>query len=326
MTRWTGMMVGLLAALAVGCGDDEADTTGAADAGSDAATAIDSGPELPFELVTFNMALTTTVKGPAERLPGIVEGLEAQDVDVLCLQEAFLGVTTPQEMAALLADTYPHAYESDLPNETTFGTGVLIVSKHPLLNTDALRFTNEDLFGVVDRSLLVAEVERDGRNFRVACTHLTAGLGSGGVMRRQLQQQEIFDFLDGLPEVDGPTFLLGDFNAGPDPIGTCTASSDPPCDEPDVASYDLVLEHFDDPNADLDECTQCKEQFDSLQTLNVFSSEPDQRIDHCFVRNLEPYRHLHSEIVLAEEVAIPFEGETLMHLSDHRGVRCEFGE
>jgi endonuclease/exonuclease/phosphatase family metal-dependent hydrolase len=319
-------MVGLLATLAARCGDDEDDTTGAADAGSDATLAADSRPTLRIDLVTINMALTTTFKGPAQRLPGNVAALEAQDVDMLCLQEDFLGVTTPQEMAALLADTYPHAYESDLPNETAFGTGLLIVSKHPLLNTSALRFTNEDLFGVVDRSLLVAEVEREARNFRVACTHLTAGLGTGGVQRRQAQQQEIFDYLDALPAVDGPTFLLGDFNMGPDPIGACTPSSDPACVDPDIASYDLVLEHFDDPNADLDECTQCKEQFDSLQTLSVFSNEPDQRIDHCFVRNLDPYRHLHSEIVLAEEVAIPFEGETLTHLSDHRGVRCEFGE
>lgn len=325
MTRETSMALGLLAALTVGCGDDE-DTTGTADAGSDAATATDSGPPLRFDLVSFNMALTTTVKGPAERLPGIVAGLEDQDADVLCLQEAFLGVTTPEEIADLLADTYPHAYWSELPNETTLGPGVVLVSKHPLLNTDALRFTNEDLFGLVDRSVLVAEVERDGHNFRIACTHLTPGLGTGGVQRRQAEQQEIFDYLDGLPAVDGPTFLLGDFNAGPDPIGACTPSSDPPCEEPDVASYNMVLEHFDDANADLNECTQCKEQFDSLQTIAVFSSEPDQRIDHCFVRDLDPYRHLHSEIVLAEEVAIPFEGETLTHLSDHRGVRCEFGD
>lgn len=311
-------LVGFTAA----CGDDADDDTGGADAGSDAGSA--QGPAR-FDVITFNMALTTTVKAPNERMPGIMEGLAAEAGDVLCLQEAFEGVASPEQVAAELADAYPHAYWSTIPNETAFGSGMLLVSKHPLENAQALRFLAEDLFGVQDCGVLAAEVVLDGMQLRVACTHLAAGLGGGGVMRRQAQIAEAIDWLDGLPPVDGPTFLLGDFNAGPDPVGACTPSTDPACEPADVASYAQVLEHFDDPNADFDECTQCKEQFDSLQTIAVFSTEPDQRIDHCFVRDLAPLVHLDSQIVLGDEVAIPFEGETLEHLSDHRGVRCNFG-
>jgi hypothetical protein len=112
---------------------------------------------------------------------------------------------------------------------------------------------------------------------------------------------------------------------GPDPIGACTPETEPACTLPDTTSYDLVLEHFADPNEGLAECTQCREQFAALQTLSLFSDEPDQRIDHCFVKDLAPYVHLGSEIVLEEEVDITFGNETLEHLSDHRGVRCEFG-
>jgi endonuclease/exonuclease/phosphatase family metal-dependent hydrolase len=316
-----------LAGFAAACGDDAPEDTADASTGTDAGSDAGSAPSGParFDVITFNMALTTTVKGPDERRPGIMEALAAEDADVLCLQEGFEGVASPEQVADELADAYPHAYWSTLPNETALGSGVLLLSKHPLHNTEALRFVAEDLFGFVDRTALVAEVALGGMHLRVACVHLTAGLGSGGLMRRQAQIAETIDWLDGLPAVDGPTFLLGDFNAGPDPIGACTPSTDPSCEPADVASYEQVLEHFDDPNVDFDECTQCKEQFDSLQTIAIFSTEPDQRIDHCFVRDLAPLVHLDSQIVLGDEVALPFEDETLEHLSDHRGVRCNFG-
>jgi len=297
-----------------GCGDDSNEKPDA------------EVPEpFAFDAVTFNMALTTTVKGPAERMPGILSALEAESADVLCLQEAFVGVTTPAEIAERLAGTYPHAYVSPVPVEAPFGPGLVLVSKHPLAGTAALRFTNEDSIGIVDRSVISADVSRDGRTFRVACTHLSAGLDEAGVALRGLQVDEIFSFLGGMPEVDGPTLLLGDFNAGPDPVGACTPTTDPACEPADTTTYDRILEEFEDPNAELAECTQCKTQFDSLQVISLFSSEPDQRIDHCFAKDLDPYTHLGTEIVLDEAVAIPFGDETLGHLSDHRGLRCSLG-
>ncbi len=278
-----------------------------------------------LDAISFNMALTESVKGPAERLPAIIAALIAADADVLCLQEAFEGVAPPPHVAALLEDHYPHAFHSPLDKQTPLGAGLLLVSKYPFEVTDALRFSVEDPFKAVDRSVLLAELNIAGQPVRIACAHLNPGLAPSGVASRGQQVTEIFAFLDAQPAIDGPVLLLGDLNAGPDPIGACTPTTMPACVEPDTQTYDLVLTRFTDANAELDACTQCRDQFAALQAASLFSNEPDQRIDHCFVANLAPYVHLESSLALDGEVAIDANGETLAHLSDHRGIRCVFG-
>jgi endonuclease/exonuclease/phosphatase family metal-dependent hydrolase len=317
------LCAGLLFATVAGCSETASEPE--RDAGQPDAAAPDAGRPFRLAALTFNMALTTTVKGPEERLPAIVAALIDADADVLCLQEAFSPVAPPARVAEALSAHYPHAFASNLPDQTAFGAGLLIVSKHALEASTALRFAEEDPFGVVDRSVLVSDLTVSGQPVRVACAHLNPLLSAEGIASRGAQVDELFAFLDQQPAHDGPLLLLGDFNAGPDPIGTCGPTTTPACDSPDTTTYDKVLTRFDDTGAELAACTQCKAQFDAMQVSGLFSDEPDQRIDHCFVASLAPHVHLETQIVLDEQVAIPFGEETLAHLSDHRGVRCTFG-
>jgi endonuclease/exonuclease/phosphatase family metal-dependent hydrolase len=288
------------------------------DAGSDAATDDD------VTLVTLNLALAPTVKGPKERLPALREAVAALDADVLCLQEAFSPTIQPSQLASMLEESFPYAHFTDEGPSTSLGNGVLLLSKHPLSNLSAKVFETNELGGLLNRVLLVADVALGERLLHVACTHLSAGLGAEDIARKKAQVEEIFAFLDARAPSAGPTFLLGDFNAGPDPVGACNASSEPACDPPDLETYELVLTRFEDPNADATFCTQCKDIFDPMQILGTFSSEPDQRIDHCFVADLAPFAHAETRIVVDEDPMLEVDGEVLHSLSDHRGVACSF--
>jgi hypothetical protein len=144
---------------------------------------------------------------------------------------------------------------------------------------------------------------------------------------------EIHDFATAQGYLDGPALLIGDFNAGPDPDTTdfeCDDLDTPAevelCEPADMEAYNEVLKDWMDPFPLDAFCSSCREDYLALELLaGLFADEPDQRIDHCFYRDLAPSGFVEGGLVLDEEQFIPLGEETLKTLSDHSGVRCVFG-
>jgi len=289
----------------------------------------DAGAPTPPEeddvltLTTYNTGLAVVVRGTAQRLAAMPSALAALRTDVLCLQEAFAPVTSPEDMAALLADAYPYSVVPSVADTATT-SGLVLVSRLPLEATDEYVFEQGDPAGLTDRLVLGAKLEFQGRDVQVLCTHLVSGLDDEGTASRRAQADELVQWAQARGALDEDTVLLGDFNAGPDPIGKCTADSSPACLEPDVATYGALLEAFDDPFADATFCTQCRDVFLPLQLFSLFDDEPDQRIDHCMVARASTLDFRSGGVVLGGDPDLTFGSAPLRTLSDHLGVTCSF--
>ena len=316
----------VFAVAAPGCGDgaEGGGSDELVDAAVDASQPQDDGGGSQYlNLITYNVGLAVVVKGAEERKSLVIDALAGCGADVVCLQEVFAPVTSSAEMAEALASTYPYSWSSD-SGDSVAGSGLLILSRHPLEAEAELVFVDKDPLGLTDRMAIATDVRAGVDRIHVICTHLNSGLDAGNTEVRLKQVDEIIEWSHDQGYLDGPTFLLGDFNLGPDPIGACTAASDPPCLAPDEATYAYLIETFDDPNRNWKQCTQCREVFLPMQVIDLYADEPDQRLDHCFVKNIEPLAHAFSEIVFDENLSIEIDGDTIPSLSDHLGIRCVF--
>jgi endonuclease/exonuclease/phosphatase family metal-dependent hydrolase len=329
------------AVVLAGCGDDAAmpdapmpDAHFDAPA-IDAASPDSSDPVLPedppqplptgapnVKLITFNVALIDTIKGGAERMPMLIDAIKAADADVVCLEEVWNKYTTRREMANMLAPAFPYAFWTDTntTGATGYANGVLIVSKQPLYKGRKLRFVANDPEGFVDRVIIGADVLMPDSYFHLMCTHTQAGEDDASRAARSAEVDEIVGFAQTNGYLSGPTFLLGDFNAGPDPTGSCTT-----CIPPDMAAYTKLLQTWTDPNQAWQQCTWCRANAVPLQVFpNLYGNGADARIDHCLYKNIGGSSLQLGALAFDQMVSIPWNSETLHNLSDHFGVRCVF--
>ncbi len=353
---------GLSATAACGGGDD--DTTIDARPRPDASGPIDAAPpdasgsvlpeDLPTPLpsgpvtastMTFNVGLIPTVKGRTQRLPEIIEAVEASGVDIVCFQEVFetyddttdpASFIDPPTVAAELADVYPYA-AWDWGGTSSLKNGVMIVSKVPLYRRRFVRFTMNDGNQIVDRAVVTATaVDEDaGWHLNVMCAHLQAGLDTANTTARRDQLREIDELAEAEGYNDGPSILLADFNAGPDPDpldeecpgqGSCPAT----CSAVDTQTIDMVADTYGwtdwAEGLGFTPCTYCKAEADAMAyPLALFPCEGSQRIDHCFTRNLGTAEVVTMDRVMDEPFspALPTSQGDVAHLSDHFAVRCE---
>ena len=150
---------------------------------------------------------------------------------------------------------------------------------------------------------------------------------------------ELVAFADGLDDSDGPTFMLGDYNAGPAaPPEDCECETtpdtcDPACKPADMTSYQVAIDGgFTDP-FDTDPSpfwTETREQYTTMEFFpGIYPNEPSQRIDHCFYKNLGANEFLSGGLVLDEPIDLEvqnFDGPVTIHwLSDHTALSCTFG-
>jgi len=297
-------------------------------------------------VVMYNMGIIATVKGPAERLPLIRDGLKGLDVDVICMAECYRGpYTNPEAFAAELADVYPYSYWTETGKFASYN-GLLIVSKHPLYRGREVYYSQgNDGPQTVDRmGIGVTVVDKDGEWYaNVMCTHQHAGLDPAGeTTNSDIRSSEITELTAlGTEEgyYDGPTFMLGDYNSGPGvPPEDCECETtpdtcDPICRPPDMTAYGVAISlGWTDPfpTDPSPFWTSGREQYTSLELIpGLYPAEPSQRIDHCFYRNLGTSVFKDGGIELDDPVDIEVEGldgpETIHYLSDHYPVSCTFG-
>ncbi len=298
------------------------------------------------EVMTFNVGFLQTVIGGAVRLPHIVTAVKASPAEIICFQELWHDqIVTPAEFAAMVADEYPYSVwdNSDIEEFSPLSNGLLILSKHPLHRKRFHRYTEND--DIVDRAVIAATaVKGDEWSLHVVCTHLQAGLDGGdqdpppptsnaGVRAAQLAELEDFVADNGY-EV-GPSLLLGDFNAGPDPDPTdeeCPgggASCPLTCSPTDsVTVANAVAAGWVD-RADalgFTECTYCMPEARDLEYIPLYPCEGSQRIDHCLTRGTAPSQitAIVRDMEQAIDEPIPNDSQNrhARTLSDHYAVRC----
>ena len=275
-------------------------------------------------VVSFNTGLAPTLRVPSQRLPLILNAVKQVGADVICLNEVWTVYTSPWAFAQEVATVYPYAFWHER-GTTPMGSGLLILSKHPLYRGRALAYEAQELSDYFEKSLIAADVVTENAYFHVMCTHLAAPTDETGPPLRKAQLDEAKAFAAANGYLSGVTFFLGDFNAGPDPVQDCTPTTDPPCRLPDVESYDYALQTWTDPNHDWEQCTWCRSIAMPFQISATFSQDPSQRIDHCLYRGLAAENFKSRSVVFDEKISISAGSITIEHLSDHIGVKCVFG-
>jgi endonuclease/exonuclease/phosphatase family metal-dependent hydrolase len=275
-------------------------------------------------LVTYNTALALTIRYAEQREPLIIEELKTLDADVVCVQEVwdhFLGVPA---FYAEIASEWPHVFWS-WQDSKVWGNGLMILSKHPLYRGRELVYTMNDTNNVLDRMVIAADVVTDDSYFHFMCTHLHHAAEDPLIRQDEMRELNELATAEGYWEAGQNTFLLGDFNTGP----STTSTSCNPCDPHDVASYNMILDDWTDPNENWDQCTFCIDIAGPLAILGGKESQVDQRIDHCFYKG-SGVTHQSSRVIYDGPLELDVPGENpdggLINatLSDHIGVECIF--
>lgn len=267
-------------------------------------------------LVTFNTGLALTIKYGEQREPVIVDAINEFDADVICLEEVWDHFSGVEAVADMLRTEWPHIFFSYI-DTTSWGNGLLILSKHPLYRGRHMRYVHNDTSGVIDRIVLGVDVVTDSSYFHVICTHLALDIDT-----RNNEIAELQTWAQAQGYYDEPTFLLGDFNTGP----KTSPSICDPCNPVDTTGYDLVREDFTDPNEGWDQCTLCRAISNPMQVITPDPNNADKRIDHCFFRGIGASTLQSSSIVLEQEITLdtPSDGVVQTHYSDHVGMSCTF--
>lgn len=174
-------------------------------------------PPGSFKLLTWNIQMLPTFpnveklrKKQALRAPWIVDYLNAQDYDVVVLQEVI-----DHKMTALIKDglkaSYPYLVAAE-PRQsfTACAGGILIAGRIPIKYVGYVTYqhiTGAD--AMAEKGCLLVEGEWDGIRFQIAGTHLQAG----DPVARSQEVPEIFEGIISRYKTDGvPQLLAGDMN------------------------------------------------------------------------------------------------------------------
>lgn len=172
-------------------------------------------PVTKIKILSWNIYMLPAIvpsKKKLERATIIGTILSKSDYDVIVFQEAFCKKTR-KRLAVLLGDAYP--YHAGPANATGFSlkanSGIWILSKYPVVFTDAIIFRNRHGVDALSRKgALLAELNLNGQLIQIAGTHLQNG---GEEWIRHSQCVEFYHRLlkpynrEGVPQV-----ICGDFN------------------------------------------------------------------------------------------------------------------
>lgn len=190
--------------------------------------------------------------------------------------------------------------------------GLMLLSKLPLKNKEVIDFS--DISTLNRRQALVADIEYQGKEIQVACTHLAAdlnvpytGVSKNWADENYNQVQRLLDHT----VIREHSIVLGDFN--------CGARNEEAGLDPELAeSCEVLDQYFLDPVKETQQCTYC-----TSNTINqADNSKMNSLIDHIYLKGLEASS---VKRVYDQKVEIQLKkGETIKtHLSDHFGMQVK---
>lgn len=209
--------------------------------------------------------------------------------------------------------------------------GLVLASKYELKNREFQDFIDDSSSN--HRGALYADIEINGQEHLVGCTHAAANLdgtipypGSGKhgswEGENRFMQEQMIAFANEKAG-DRPIFFAGDFN--------CGLANDSNGVEPEFAANCRLWlkDGFEDPAGDQLPCSYCDNENLILQE-EASSVVENKLLDHVFVKNLETAGPIVAERVFDDPVSIeatvppselqPEDSPIMTHPSDHFGV------
>ncbi len=213
---------------------------------------------LPEAFDTFSSSLR---KMQSARVPWIVEYLNAQDYDVVCLQEVIDPLITEALMEAL-KPVYPHQVAPQTQTgERLLSSGVLFVSRVPIKLVAFSAYEHSaGIDAITSKGATLVEGEKDGVRFQAGGTHMQAGHQD---MKDRQYVEAAEKVLKPHRREGVPQFFVGDFNT-----------------EKGTEKYDILLKTLDMRDYPMDDPVPL-----SVDGENSWNS-PNHRgglIDHIFL-------------------------------------------
>lgn len=162
----------------------------------------------------YMLPLSVKSVGQGKRVEYIAEQLNSSEYDVIVFQEAFER-DARYRLSKLMRKQYPYQEgpANAKPSWFRMNSGVWIVSKHPMKFLDELDYAKASgVDKVARKGALLVEVEKNGKKYQVAGTHLQAGASKKKDDIRHSQFIELQQLLQQYEVYGIPQLVCGDFN------------------------------------------------------------------------------------------------------------------
>lgn len=162
----------------------------------------------------YMLPLSVKSVGQGKRVQYIAEQLNNSEYDVIVFQEAFER-DARYRLSKLMRKQYPYQEgpANAKPSFFRMNSGVWILSKHPMKFLEEIEYTKAaGVDKVARKGALLVEIEKNGKKYHVAGTHLQAGASKKKDEIRHSQFQELQQLLHEYEVIGVPQLVCGDFN------------------------------------------------------------------------------------------------------------------
>lgn len=182
----------------------------------------DARHDIALTVVTLNVHdLYLAARDRPERMRLIGAALAGLDVDVVSLQEAFIRADREVLLRELEGSPLAHHAYFDYGK---VGSGLLVLSAHPIVETDFLEFSDKGKWYKpwhgdwwAGKGVALVRIRLPGGDVDVFHTHAHAAYGRTGaddeyLSVRVAQHRELLAFIDETKRPANPVLAVGDFN------------------------------------------------------------------------------------------------------------------
>ena len=249
----------------------------------------------------YMLPLSVKSVGQAKRVQYIAEQMNEADYDVIVFQEAFERHAR-YRLSKLMRKDYPYQEgpANAKPSLLRMNSGVWILSKHPMKFLDELDYKRSSgVDKVARKGALLVEVNKNGKKYHVAGTHLQAGASKKKDDIRHSQFQELQQLLHQYEVAGVPQLVCGDFNT---PMN-------------DRKNYNLMLETLKVQDGPLESSLQYT--YDAKENDLAAGGDYCEVLDYIFIKDNS------NKVQCSKRKVIAFTAkwhEKRKHLSDHYAV------
>lgn len=220
LSKW--VLKALFAVLLCGFSPFALASTG--DSEQEISQSIADAPSTELSVLTYNVQLLPRTLAPFTkfmrvgqklRTPWIIEYLrDDTDYDVIVLQEVFAKPLC-RKITKALTEKYPYQIKPKKRKGSLMpqGSGLLILSKYPIIEQERLFFRNGVRFEwAATKGATWARIEKDGVRFQIIGTHLQSQHHELAQSERMHQLSKIAELAARHEKSDEPLIFAGDFN------------------------------------------------------------------------------------------------------------------
>jgi sphingomyelin phosphodiesterase len=240
--------------------------------------------------------------GQANRVEYIANQLNNSDYDVIVFQEAF-DRDARYGLSKLMRKQFPYQEgpANGKPSIFRLNSGIWILSKYPMKYLDEIHYKqNIGVDKVARKGVLMVEINKNGKRYQIAGTHLQAGASKKKDNVRASQFNEIKELLAKHETTGIPQLICGDFN---------TAKND-------KKNYHLMLETLKAQDGPLESSLQ--HTYDCTSNDLAYGSDTYKEVlDYIFIKENDAKLNLSRRKIVAFTAKWHAKKK---HLSDHFAV------